>query len=123
MTPDRLKSKMFPSSSSPSPLKPKSVPVNKRTDEIDLGEELSGYGLQGVKVTEDELRDLMAELGLEGDEAGDLVKGLSGITTPPKNEPAESSKDTTKQPAKEEANIINQDLGGDKGAQEVLPST
>jgi hypothetical protein len=35
-------------------------------------------------VTEDELRDLVAELGLEGDEAGDLVKGLNDTTTPPK---------------------------------------
>lgn len=122
MTPDRLKSKMFPSSS-PSPLKTKSIPVNKRTDEVDLGDELSGYGLQGVKVTEDELRDLMAELGLEGDEAGDLVKGLSGITTPPvKNKPAEGSKGTTKPPA-EEVSITKQD--DDKGAQVegVLPST
>jgi len=124
MTPDRLKSKMFPSSPSPSPLKTKTTPVNKRTDEIDLGDELSGYGLQGVKVTEDELRDLMAELGLEGDEAGDLVKGLSGITMPPrKDEPAEdSAKDTTKPPA-EEVSTTKQD--GDKGVQveEVLPST
>lgn len=123
MTPDRLKSKMFPSSPSPSPLKTKSTPVNKRTDEIDLGDELSGYGLQGVKVTEDELHDLMAELGLEGDEAGDLVKGLSSITTPTrKDEPAEGSKDTTKPPA-EEVSTTKQD--DDKGAQveEVLPST
>jgi hypothetical protein len=113
---------MFPSSPSPSPLKTKSIPVNKRTDEIDLGDELSGYGLQGVKVTEDELRDLMAELGLEGDEAGDLVKGLSGITTARTNGPAEGSKDTTKPPA-EEVGITKQD--DDKGAQveEVLPST
>jgi len=101
MTPDRLKSKMFPPPPSPSPLKTKSIPVNKRTNEIDLGDDLGGYGLQGVKVTEDELHDLMAELGLEGDEAGDLVKGLSGATTPPKKEkPVEDSKDTTKQQTK-----------------------
>jgi hypothetical protein len=123
MTPDRLKSKMFPSSPSPSPLKTKTTPVNKRTDEIDLGDELSGYGLQGVKVTEDELRDLMAELGLEGDEAGDLVKGLSGITTPPrKDEPAEDSKDTTKPPA-EEVSTTKQDGDKDVQVEEVLPST
>ncbi|KIM47865.1 hypothetical protein M413DRAFT_439545 [Hebeloma cylindrosporum] len=124
MTPDRLKSKMFPSSPSPSPLKTKIVPVNKRADEIDLGDELSGYGLQGIKVTEDELRDLMAELGLEGDEAGDLVKGLSGVATPPeKDKSAEGSTDTTKQPAKEEASITKQ--ADDKGPQvgEVLSKT
>lgn len=31
-----------------------------------------------MRVTEAELADLVAELGLDGDEAGDLVKGLSG---------------------------------------------
>ena len=65
-----------------SPLKGK-VPANKRVGEFDAENELSGYGLQGVKVTEDELRDLVAELGLEGDEAGDLVKGLSDAGAPP----------------------------------------
>ena len=83
MTPDRLKSKIL-AKPPPSPLKGKALPVNKRVGEIDVGEELSGYGLQGVKVTDEELRDLVAELGLNGDEAGDLVKGLSDATTPPK---------------------------------------
>lgn len=83
MTPDHLKSKMFPKSPAPSPLKGKSIPVNKRVGELDMGDELGGYGLQGVKVTEDELRDLIAELGLDGDEAGDLASGLKDITTPP----------------------------------------
>jgi len=82
MTPDRLKSKiMAQAPASPSIGK---VPVNKRVGEFDVGDELSGYGLQGVKVTEDELRDLVAELGLDGDEAGDLVKGLTNAATPPK---------------------------------------
>ncbi|KAF9475636.1 hypothetical protein BDN70DRAFT_840691 [Pholiota conissans] len=80
MTPDRLKSKLYPSASaSPSPLKGKAIPVNKRTNELDLGDELSGYGLQGVKVTQDELANLIAELGLDGDDAGDLVKGLTDL--------------------------------------------
>jgi hypothetical protein len=48
--------------------------------EFDIGEELSGYGLQGVKVTEDDLLALVEELGLEGKEAGDLAKGLSAFT-------------------------------------------
>ena len=65
----------------PSPLKGKDVPVNKRVGEINVGDELSGYGLQGVKVTEDELRDLVADLGLDGDEAGDLVKSLADPAT------------------------------------------
>ena len=45
--------------------------------EFDVSEELSGYGLQGVKVTDDDLLALVEELGLGGEEAGDLVKGLS----------------------------------------------
>jgi hypothetical protein len=84
MTPDRLKSKIM-AKPPPSPLQGKALPVNKRVGEFDVGDELSGYGLQGVKVTDDELRDLVAELGLNGDEAGDLVKGLSDAAgTPPK---------------------------------------
>lgn len=78
MTPDRLKSKITAQPPA-SPMKGKVLPVNKRVGEVDVGDELSGYGLQGVKVTEDELRDLIAELGLDGDEAGDLVQGLSDI--------------------------------------------
>ena len=79
MTPEHLKSKLYPPTASPSPLrtKPKGVPVNKRTDELDVGEELGSFGLQGVKVTEDELRNLIAELGLDDKDAGDLAKGLS----------------------------------------------
>ncbi|KAE9408243.1 hypothetical protein BT96DRAFT_28187 [Gymnopus androsaceus JB14] len=79
MTPDHLKSKIMASPQSTPGKKP--TPVNKpgaRDDEFDVSTELSGYGLQGVRVTEAELADLVAELGLDGDEAGDLVKGLSG---------------------------------------------
>lgn len=84
MTPDHLKSHVL--AQSPSPLKGRGVPVNKREGEFDVSTELSGYGLQGVRVTDDELRDLVAELGLDGDEAGDLVKGLSA-ESPTKEEP------------------------------------
>ena len=56
----------------PTPKKPKDA---TRGDEIDVGEELSGYGLDGVKVSEQDLMDLVSELiGEEG--AGDLVKGF-----------------------------------------------
>lgn len=48
--------------------------------EFDVGDELTGYGLQGVKVTQDDLLALVEELGLGGEEAGDLVKGLSDFT-------------------------------------------
>jgi hypothetical protein len=77
MTPDHLKHKMFAQSSSPLKGKGSSNPANKRQNEFDVSTELEGYGLQGVKVTDDDLRALVEELGLDGDEAGDLVKGLS----------------------------------------------
>ncbi|KAJ3935486.1 MAG: hypothetical protein NXY57DRAFT_972511 [Lentinula lateritia] len=79
MTPDHLKSKILASPQSTPGKKPE--PVNKpgaRDGEFDVSTELSGYGLQGVMATEAELADLVAELGLDGDEAGDLVKGLAG---------------------------------------------
>jgi len=90
MTPDRLKSKIM-AKPPPSPRKGKVLPVNKRVGEFDVGDELSGFGLQGVKVTEDELRDLVAELGLDGDEAGDLVKGLSDAAGSPPKQAAPSN--------------------------------
>jgi len=80
MTPDHIRTKIL--ATTPSPLrkgKSAGIPVNKRVGELDVGSELVGFGLQGVKVTHDELADLVAELGLDGDEAGDLVKGLSGF--------------------------------------------
>jgi len=52
--------------------------LRKRNEsEFDVSDELTGYGLQGVKVTEDELAALVEELGLGGEDAGALVKGLS----------------------------------------------
>jgi len=99
MTPDHLKSKIL--ARSPSNPKGKPIPVNNRTDEFDVGEELSGYGLQGVKVTEQDLMDLVAELGLDGDDAGDLVKGLAGTSSEKKTEPGE--KDIAKGDKKDEA--------------------
>ncbi|KAJ7293434.1 hypothetical protein C8J57DRAFT_1269043 [Mycena rebaudengoi] len=106
MTPEHLRSKIMAQSSSP--LKGKGTPENKRTDAFDVSTEMSGFGLQGVMVTEDELRDLVAELGLDGDEAGDLVKGLS-TASPDKSEPApdfpakESA--STPQPSAEEPTV------------------
>lgn len=77
MTPDHIKKKIL-AQPPESPLREKKVPVNKQGDTFDVSTELEGYGLQGVHVTDEELRNLVAELGLEGDEAGELVKGLSG---------------------------------------------
>ncbi|KLO17043.1 hypothetical protein SCHPADRAFT_815610, partial [Schizopora paradoxa] len=72
--PPKLNVKPSPNPS-PSPLKDKGKKGGK---ELDLGIELDDAGLEGVTVTDEELADLVKELGLEGDEAGDLVKGLSG---------------------------------------------
>lgn len=83
MTPEHLKSRLYPTGSpAASPLRGKSIPVNKRTNELDVSEDLGEFGLEGVKVTQDELTDLIAELGLGGDDAGDLAKGLSDFTAP-----------------------------------------
>ena len=63
-----------------SPAEGKESLRKRREAEFDVGEELSGYGLQGVKVTDDDLLALVEELGLGGEDAGDLVKGLSDLT-------------------------------------------
>jgi len=62
----------------PSPLKDKG---GKKGSEIDAGAALDDAGLQGVNVTDEDLADLVRDLGLEGDEAGELVKGLSGSSS------------------------------------------
>ncbi|KAF8592043.1 hypothetical protein K439DRAFT_1401582 [Ramaria rubella] len=84
---------------SPSPLKSKSK--GKSDEEIDVGTELVGFGLQGVKVTDDELRELVEQLGLGGEEAGDLVRGLGS------GDDAEDGKEVAEMPQfKEEATKV-----------------
>ncbi|TFK30794.1 hypothetical protein FA15DRAFT_662844 [Coprinopsis marcescibilis] len=81
MTPDHIRKHIIAEQQSPLRIKNKpSRPVNREGGPavVDVGNELSGYGLQGVTVTEDELKDLMADLGLGDDEANDLAKGLVG---------------------------------------------
>lgn len=73
MTPEHHKPRFFPRDPD-TPLKP----VNKREKDFDVSTELEGYGLQGVRVTDDDLRLLVEELGLEGDDAEDMVKSLGG---------------------------------------------
>ncbi|KZS95989.1 hypothetical protein SISNIDRAFT_483397 [Sistotremastrum niveocremeum HHB9708] len=63
-------------SATPSPLRKK---TGKEHEEFDVGEELTGFGLQGVKVTNAELLKLAEELGLSGDDAKDLVGGLGAL--------------------------------------------
>ncbi|KAF8609563.1 hypothetical protein BDV93DRAFT_148086 [Ceratobasidium sp. AG-I] len=66
---------------SPSPSKP-----HKRTpgaESIDIGSEL-GFGLEGLKVSQEEMLELVESLGLGGDDADDLVKGLGLSSKIPK---------------------------------------
>jgi hypothetical protein len=65
------------SKATPAPAKDKTS-VNKREDEHDVSDDLTEFGLQGVKVSDDDLLALVEELGLGGDEADELVKGLNG---------------------------------------------
>ncbi|KAJ8594848.1 hypothetical protein M405DRAFT_760084 [Rhizopogon salebrosus TDB-379] len=72
MTPEHHKPRIFPRDPD-TPLKP----VNKLND-FDVSTELEGFGLQGVRVTDDDLRLLVEELGLGGDDAEDMVRSLGG---------------------------------------------
>ncbi|KAH7928496.1 hypothetical protein BV22DRAFT_1102964 [Leucogyrophana mollusca] len=79
MTPEHHKPKFFPpSADSPLKGKGKDIPVNKREGDFDVSTELEGFGLQGVRVTDDDLRKLVEDLGLDGDDAADMVKSLGG---------------------------------------------
>ena len=67
-------------SPAPSPIKTKPSPI-QREGEIDAGDQLEDASLRGVNVTEDDLMKLVEELGLDGADADDLVKGLKGEDT------------------------------------------
>jgi len=93
---------------SPHPTPKKLKEVN-RGGEIDVGEELSGYGLDGVKVSEQDLMDLVSELiGEEG--AGDLVKGFKVPEREKKKETKE--KEVKKEEGKEGHDAVVQELAG-----------
>ena len=69
---------------------PTKLKDESRGREIDVGNELSGYGLEGVKVSEQDLMDLVSELiGEEG--ADDLVRGFQ-VPAPKKKEAKEAEK-------------------------------
>jgi hypothetical protein len=91
------------SASSPSPAETKKSLRERSEAEFDAGNELIGYGLQGVKVTDDDLLALVEELGLGGEEAGDLVKGLSDPT------------DKADKVKEDEATEVREGGGGDGG--------
>jgi hypothetical protein len=106
MTPEHLKSKIFAPTAPPLKDKGADIPIGGREGEFDISTELVGYGLQGVKVTDDELRDLVAELGLDGDEAGDLVKGLSSSDPPEEEGPkVEESRDAEEVKINEDSEV------------------
>ena len=89
---------------------PKKLKEVTRGDEIDVGEELSGYGLDGVKVSEQDLMDLVSELiGEEG--AGDLVKGFK-VPEREKKDVEEKKKEVKEEVGKEGHDAVVQELAG-----------
>ncbi|KAM6499328.1 hypothetical protein JOM56_004836 [Amanita muscaria] len=81
MTPGHIKPKILSVQKAPASStgeKKVAAPAISKSDGV--GSELGLQG-PGVHVTEKELKDLIKELGLGGDDAGDLVKGLSGSST------------------------------------------
>ena len=100
MTPEHHKPKIFPQDPG-TPLKP----VNKRND-FDISTELEGFGLQGVRVTDDDLQQLVKDLGLEGDEAADMVRSLGGEAGT-----SDSSKPPTEAKPKAETGIEHDKAG------------
>lgn len=91
-------------SPSPQPSPTKAKPINKKREgEVDAGEELGDARLAGVNVTEDDLLALVEELGLGGDEANDLVRGLTGDSPPELSPSAAKSEEKPKnEPKKDE---------------------
>lgn len=119
MTPERLKKKIL-ATPPHSPLKGKNLPVNKRTDELDIGDDL-GHGLDGVRVTEDELRVLMKELGLGGADAGDLVKASSETSSMGKQKA--TGLDTPQTPDRKDTKRNAQPLKATKAAPKTEPTS
>lgn len=95
---------------SPSPLRSKNK--GQSPQEFDVGTELVGFGLQGVKVTDDELRELVEELGLSDADAGELVKGLGGDgnTDVPEAPTAETAKSVTETKSEQEPGRDKKDI-------------
>ncbi|EKM83562.1 hypothetical protein AGABI1DRAFT_123890 [Agaricus bisporus var. burnettii JB137-S8] len=126
MTPDHLKKKilaqppksLLSSTTTTGGDEKKPTPINKRQGvEMDLGDELSGFGLQGVKVMEDELLDMVKGLGLDDDAAGDLVKGLSGGASGGRKGSVEEKKET-KEESKQVEKEVEKEVGERKEEKE-----
>lgn len=83
----------------PSPMKTND---NSRGRQIDAGEELGGYGLEGVTVSEQDLMDLMAELMGEED-----AKDLLGVKKDKGKTPETEERETKLQiPAQDKEKVI-----------------
>lgn len=105
----------------PTPTKPKD---GSRGKEIDIGEELSEYGLEGVTVDEQDLMDLVSELiGEEG--AGELVKGFKAPGNKKKEEVTEEVEKKGHDAVVQElaGKLKDVELGGGKGKPPPPPST
>ena len=97
---------------------PKKLKDESHGGEIDVGNELSGYGLEGVKVSEQDLMDLVSELiGEEG--AGDLVKGFKV----PASEEKEVKEETEKKGDDTVVQELAEKLEGAKLSEENYKST
>lgn len=64
--------------------RPSPAALQNSDAEKNAGALLQDTSLEGVDVTVGDLEKLVKELGLEGDEAGNLVKGLGGGAAAPK---------------------------------------
>ncbi|GJJ09541.1 hypothetical protein Clacol_003764 [Clathrus columnatus] len=73
----------------PTPLPSQSGDGSDSRKDIDLGDQLSVHDLKGIKASEEELADLVKELGLGGEDANDLIKGLTQTQAPTENTKSE----------------------------------
>jgi len=104
-----------PAASASSPAAKESLRKRDKS-EFDVGDELSGYGLQGVKVTDEDLLALVEELGLGAEEAGDLVKGLSDST-----DRADKGGEATEVRGRDDGGGGDPELPGARSAAEAAP--
>lgn len=88
-------------SPSPSPLALR----EKEKKEVQAGDTLAEFGLQDVSVSMDDLKALVEELGLGGDEANELVKGLAGADS----SSAAASSSKVKKPEKKETKEVRKE--------------
>lgn len=90
----------------PSPLKGKGK--TDKSNMLNAGEHLSEFGLHDVEVSADDLRALVEELGLGGDEANDLIKGLGSDSSKKPEQPKapEPAKPTASEETKVESTPV-----------------